>query len=64
MKSPTLVLAALKGYPESAAKNYEAQYTALPGVKIVPFPDAKHFIMFDQPAKMMEAMDEFLKGKK
>lgn len=64
VKVPALVLAALKGYPETAAKNYSTQYTALSGVKIVPFPDARHFIMFDQPAKMMEAMDEFLKGTK
>ncbi|MGJ5817516.1 alpha/beta fold hydrolase [Paludibaculum fermentans] len=63
-KVPALVLAALKGYPESAVKNYETQYSALPGARIVRYPDSKHFIMFDQPAKMMEAMDEFLKGTK
>lgn len=64
VKARTLVLAALKGYPETALKNYEGQYAALPGLKLVPFSDSKHFIMFDQPAKMMETMDAFLQGTK
>lgn len=39
-------------------------YAALPGVKLVPVADAKHFIMFDQPAAFDAALDDFLAIKR
>jgi pimeloyl-ACP methyl ester carboxylesterase len=60
VQSPTLLLAALKDYPEGAFQTYQRQYEPLRGVKLVPFPEARHFIMFDAPARMFETMDSFL----
>ncbi len=61
IQAPTLVLAAIKGYGPGALELYKGQYAKLPAAKLVPFEDARHFIMFDQPAKMFAAMDQFLK---
>jgi len=64
IQSPTLVLAALKGYPAGSLELYKTQYAKLPAAKLVPFEDARHFIMFDQPARMLAAIDGFLKESK
>lgn len=64
IQSRTLVLVALKGYPAGALELYKSQYAKLPAATLVTFEDARHFIMFDQPAKMLAAIDSFLKETK
>lgn len=43
-----------------AASLYGGQYDALPGVRLVAIPDARHFIMFDQPERFAEEVGLFL----
>jgi pimeloyl-ACP methyl ester carboxylesterase len=40
---------------------YHGAYATMPNVKIVRVDDSRHFIMYDQPAKMDAAMEAFLK---
>ncbi len=66
IKSPTLVLGAWAGYKqygatrESTLANLRAQYAKLSGVEIRVTDTARHFIMWDDPAWMFDAMDRFL----
>jgi len=66
IKSPTLVLATwigMKQYGatrESTLANLHAQYAKLSGVDLRITDTARHFIMYDDPAWMFEAMDHFL----
>jgi pimeloyl-ACP methyl ester carboxylesterase len=62
IQARTLVIAALKSYPESAIQNYQTQYAPLKNLTLAPAPEARHFVMFDAPAKMFETMEAFLKG--
>lgn len=64
IQSRTLLMAALKGYPEGTIQTYQTQVESLRGVQLVAFPEARHFIMFDAPARMFETMDSFLKASK
>jgi pimeloyl-ACP methyl ester carboxylesterase len=65
IKTPTLLL-----YPydptlqHDEAKSdaiYKTSYASMPNVKIVRIDGSRHFIMYDQPAKMDAAIEEFLK---
>ena len=65
IKVPTLLL-----YPYDATVNkdekawdalYQTAYKPMPNVKLVRVDDSRHFIMFDQPAKMDAAVEGFLK---
>jgi pimeloyl-ACP methyl ester carboxylesterase len=64
IQSPTLLLAALKGYPEGSIQIYQTQTQPLKNMRLEAFPEARHFIMFDAPARMFETMDSFLKAAK
>jgi pimeloyl-ACP methyl ester carboxylesterase len=41
----------------------KAGYTALPPGTLVEVPGAKHFIMYDQPARFDAALDRFLQTR-
>lgn len=65
IKTPTLML-----YPYDAAATkdqakidavYETAYKPMPNVKLVRVEDSRHFIMYDQPAKLDAAVEGFLK---
>lgn len=65
IKTPTLML-----YPFDASAKaelgkvegiYQTAYKPMPNVKLVRVDDSRHFIMYDQPAKMHEAIAAFLK---
>ena len=66
VKSPTLVLATWIGYKqygathETTLANLRAQYAKLTGVEFRVTDTARHFIMWDDPAWMFDAMDGFL----
>ncbi len=66
IKSPTLVLGTWIGYKqyganrESTLANLRAQYAKLSGVELRVTDTARHFIMWDDPAWMFDAMDRFL----
>ncbi len=64
VRVPSLILAALKGLPDGSIKTYETQFERLKDARIVPFPESRHFIMFDAPDKMFQVIDDFLKGLK
>jgi len=66
IETPVLVLGAYKGLPDPAAamKIYQSQYAAIRDAKLVPFENARHFIMYDDLPKMLQSMDEFLGVKK
>jgi pimeloyl-ACP methyl ester carboxylesterase len=40
---------------------YKGAYAAMPNVKLVRIDDSRHFIMYDQPAKLDAAVEAFLK---
>lgn len=67
IKVPTLVIGTWIGWQrqrEEILANFQAQYASLPNCKIVMFDTAKHFVMFDEPAKLFAEMDTFLATKK
>lgn len=47
--------------PAKVDAPYQAQYKSMPNVKLVRIDDSRHFIMYDQPAKLDEALEAFLK---
>lgn len=55
-----LVFAALKGMPPNAIEAYRAQYEGLKGVRLEAMPEARHFIMYDDPVRLHELIGEFL----
>jgi pimeloyl-ACP methyl ester carboxylesterase len=66
IKSPTLVLGSWIGYKQYGAShettlaNLRAQYAKLSGVELRVTDTARHFIMWDDPVWMFDAMDRFL----
>lgn len=66
IKGPTLVMGSWIGYKqygathETTLTNLRAQYAKLSGVEIQVSDTAHHFIMWDDPAWMFDAMDRFL----
>lgn len=66
IKAPTLVLGSWIAYKNFGTRPqfeqmYQAQYQQLPGVKVEMADNARHFIMFDDPAWMYDRIDAFLK---
>lgn len=66
IKAPTLVLGSWIAYKDFGAKPqfeqmYRAQYRQLAGVQVEMADNARHFIMFDDPAWMYDRIDAFLK---
>ncbi|UGQ47683.1 alpha/beta fold hydrolase [Massilia endophytica] len=66
ISAPTLVLGAYAGYKQFAPLPaieavYRGQYAQLKGVQIAIAENARHFIMFDDPAWMYDRVDQFLK---
>lgn len=61
--APVLLLGAMGSAPEpmrpTLEKAYHAQVARLPGARVKMAPAARHFIMFDDPAFMFAAFDEF-----
>ncbi|TFW29479.1 alpha/beta fold hydrolase [Duganella callida] len=65
IKAPTLVLGSWIAYRQFGAKPmfeqmYQAQYRQLPGVKVELADNARHFIMYDDPAWLYDRIDHFL----
>jgi N-formylmaleamate deformylase len=58
--SPALVVAATKGAPPGTAARYEGQYTRLPQHRLVEMDGARHFVMYDDPDRLIHEMDVFL----
>jgi pimeloyl-ACP methyl ester carboxylesterase len=65
IKTPTLLLypwdASTSPDPTGISAVYLAQYKPMPNVTLVRIDDSRHFIMYDQPAKLDAAMEAFLK---
>ena len=65
IKAPTLVLGSWIAYKDFGTKPmfeqiYRAQYQRLPGVQVELADNARHFIMYDDPAWMYDRIDKFL----
>lgn len=65
IKAPTLVLGSWIAYKDYGAKPmfeqmYKTQYQQLAGVKVELADNARHFIMYDDPAWMYDRIDNFL----
>ncbi|MYM84856.1 alpha/beta fold hydrolase [Duganella sp. FT50W] len=65
IKAPTLVLGTWIAYKDYAPKSaitatFTSQYAQLKGVKIEIADNARHFIMYDDPAWMYDRIDHFL----
>lgn len=65
IKAPTLVLGTWIAYKDYAPKSaitsvYTTQYAQLKGAKIEIADNARHFIMYDDPAWMYDRIDNFL----
>jgi pimeloyl-ACP methyl ester carboxylesterase len=65
IKAPTLVLGTWIAYKDYAPKEaiaavYTTQYAKLPGVRVEMADNARHFIMYDDPAWMYDRIDNFL----
>ena len=65
IKTPALLLypydASVAPDPTGIVAVYVGAYKAMPNVKLVRIDDSRHFIMYDQPAKMDAVTEEFLK---
>jgi pimeloyl-ACP methyl ester carboxylesterase len=65
IKTPGLLLypwdAKASPDPTGVDATYIVAYKAMPNMKLVRIDDSRHFIMYDQPAKMDAAIEEFLK---
>ncbi|GJJ04940.1 alpha/beta hydrolase [Duganella rhizosphaerae] len=66
IKAPTLVLGSWIAYKDYGTKPmfeqlYKSQYQQLPNVKVELADNARHFIMYDDPAWMYDRIDNFLK---
>lgn len=66
--APTLLVGASGAAPEamrpSMAKAYEAQISRMKTGRVIMADKARHFIMFDDPAFLFSALDEFLVGRR
>ena len=65
IKAPTLVLGSWIAYKDYGIKpvfeqTYKTQYQQLAGVKVELSDNARHFIMYDDPAWMYDRIDQFL----
>lgn len=65
IKAPTLVLGSWIAYKDYGTKPvfekmYKTQYQQLAGVKVELADNARHFIMYDDPAWMYDRIDQFL----
>lgn len=65
IKAPTLVLGSWIAYKQFGARPvfeqmYKAQYQQLAGVQVELADNARHFIMYDDPAWMYDRIDHFL----
>ena len=65
IKAPTLVLGSWIAYKDYGIKpmfeqTYKTQYQRLDGVKVELSDNARHFIMYDDPAWMYDRIDQFL----
>jgi len=65
IKTPALLLypwdSSISPDPTGIDAVYIGAYKPMPNMKLVRIDDSRHFIMYDQPAKMDVAMEEFLK---
>jgi len=65
IKTPALLLypwdSSVSPDPTGIDAVYISAYKPMPNMKLVRIDDSRHFIMYDQPAKMDAAMEEFLK---
>jgi len=65
IKTPTLLLyprdASVAPDPTGIDAVYQGAYKSMPNVTLLRIDDSRHFIMYDQPAKMNAAMESFLK---
>ena len=66
IKTPALLLypvdASIPGIDLAKVDSlYKGAFAAMPNVKLVRVDDSRHFIMYDQPAKLDAAVEEFLK---
>ena len=61
---PTLLIGASGAAPEAMrpamAKAYEAQVSRLRSARVIMADKARHFVMFDDPAFLFSALDDFL----
>ncbi len=64
--APTLLIGASGAAPDTMQpafqKAYELQLAAAPKARVIMATKARHFIMFDDPAFLFAALDEFLAG--
>lgn len=66
IEAPTLVLGSWIAYKDFGSKPlfeqmYKTQYQQLKGVEVALADQARHFIMFDDPAWMYDRIDQFIK---
>jgi N-formylmaleamate deformylase len=66
IKSPVLLIGAAPSFGDPNTKkavmsNYEYQIATIPNHKLVFVPDARHFVMLDQPEAFYKEVDAFLK---
>ena len=65
IKTPTLMLYPFDPVAQKDATQVDAMYTGaykpMPNVKLLRIDGSRHFIMYDQPAKLDAALEEFLK---
>jgi pimeloyl-ACP methyl ester carboxylesterase len=66
IKAPVTVLYAstdvIVGFPaRDVGATYRASYAGLPTVRLIPVPDSSHMIMDDQPARLAQEIDAFLR---
>jgi pimeloyl-ACP methyl ester carboxylesterase len=57
---PVLLIAADKTLGAKARLAYEAQVAKIPNHRLVVAPNALHFMMFDNPVFLFEALDDIL----
>jgi pimeloyl-ACP methyl ester carboxylesterase len=65
IKIPSLVLGSWIAYKQYATReqienNFRRQYTGLKGYKFALFDNARHFLMWDDPASFFRELDDFL----
>ena len=61
LKVPTALFYPAAPSETTSPAAYQAAYATVPAVKLVPFENSRHFIMYDQPARFDAEVDAFLK---